>query len=146
MSPGVNGQFTIQCQVTFKNLDATAFVGTFYLVAVNEGVFTVGPNVARSSLGGVSPQKVMQASETMEKEDHTDLEGGSFWSSAKSIVKKGHKAIRKHSGLAKKLGEAAGLTIMPEAVLAYEGAKALSGGSSVGGKLVGGARRRLRRA
>jgi len=148
MSPGVNGQFTIQCQVTFKNLDATAFVGTFYLVAVNEGVFTVGPNVARSSLGGVSPQKVMQASETMEKEDHTDLEGGSFWSSAKSIVKKGHKAIRKHSGLAKKLGEAAGLTIAPEAVLAYEGAKAsgLLGGSTVGGKLVGGqGRRRMRR-
>jgi hypothetical protein len=148
MSPGVNGQFTIQCQVTFKNLDASAYVGTFYLVTVNEGVFTVAANVARSSLGGVSPDKVMQASESMEKEDHTDLEGGSFWSSAKSIVKKGHKAIRKHSGLAKKLAETAGIVVAPEAALAYEAAKAsgVLGGSSVGGKLVGGqGRRRMRR-
>ena len=146
MAPGVNGQFTIQCQVTFKNLDAAAFVGTFYLVTVNEGVFSVAPNVGRASLGGVSPQKIMSATEGMEKDDHADVEGGGFWHSAKSIVKKGHKAIRKHSGLAKKLGEVAGLTIAPEAVLAYEGAKAsgLLGGSAVGGKLVGG-RRRLRR-
>ena len=146
MAPGVNGQFTIQCQVTFKNLDATSFTGTFYLVAVNEGIFTVGPNVGRASLGGVSPQKVMAASESMHKSDHTDVEGGSFWHSAKSLVKKGHKMVKKHSGLAKAVGEAAGLAISPEAVLAYEGAKAsgLLGGSQVGGRLVGG-RRRMRR-
>jgi len=82
----------------------------------------------------------------MHKSDHTDVEGGSFWHSAKSLVKKGHKMVKKHSGLAKAVGEAAGLAISPEAVLAYEGAKAsgLLGGSQVGGRLVGG-RRRMRR-
>ena len=102
-------------------------------MAVNEGVFTVAPNVGRASLGGVSPQKVMAATESMEKEDHSNIEGGGFWHSAKSIVKKGHKAIRKHSGLAKKLAETAGIAVAPELALAYEGAKAsgLLGGSTV---------------
>ena len=150
LSPGVNGQFTIQAQVTFRNLDAASFTGTFYMVCVNEGVMTIGPNVARSSLGGISPEKVMRAGESMEKSDHSDMEGGSFFSSLKSVAKKGHKLVRKHGGLAMKIGETAGLAVAPELVVGYEAAKALSGGSAVGGnlragRLVGGGGRRMRR-
>ena len=146
LAPGVNGQFTIQAQMTFRNLDDASYWGTFYMVCVNEGIFSVAPNVGRASLGGVSPEKVMRASENMEKSDHTDLEGGSFWHSAKSIVKKGHKLVKKHGGLAMKIGEAAGLAVAPELVVGYEAAKHLSGGSAVGGRLVGGrGGRRMRR-
>ena len=149
LAPGVNGQFTIQAQMTFRNLDATTFTGTFYMVAVNQGIFTVAPNVGRASLGGVSPEKVMMAGESMEKNDHTELEGGSFWHSAKSIVKKGHKFVKKHGKGLKAIGELAGVAIAPELVAGYEVAKHLSnvsGGSAVGGRLVGGrGGRRMRR-
>jgi len=149
LAPSVNGQFTLQAQVTFRNLDAASFTGTFYMVCVNEGVITVGPNVCRASLGGVSPDKVMKAGESMEKSDHSDMEGGSFFSSLKSVAKKGHKFVKKHGGLAMKIGETAGLAISPELVVGYEAAKHLSGGSAVGGnlragRLVGGGRRMRR--
>ena len=91
-APGVQGSYNIQVEITFKNNDTAAFDGEFILCACNEGVFSLGPNVARASLGNLTPQQVLQANEPGNVEVHhaayADIEGGSFWSSLKNIVHK----------------------------------------------------------
>jgi len=92
---GVNGAYTLQVQVQFKNQSASTFSGQFYLVTVNQGNFSISPNTARSSLGGLTPELVLQARNSPElpRSDYDNLVGGSFWSSLKSIVHKISSAV-----------------------------------------------------
>lgn len=91
-APGVQGSYNIQVEITFKNNDTAAFDGEFILCACNEGVFSLGPNVARASLGNLTPEQVLAANQPGNPEVHhasyADIEGGSFWSSLKNIVHK----------------------------------------------------------
>jgi hypothetical protein len=94
-APGVNGAYTIQVQVNFKNQSNSTFTGQFYLVTLNQGTFSISPNTARSSLGGLTPEQVLASrnSPEMTRDNYEGLHGGSFWSSLKNIVNKVATAV-----------------------------------------------------
>jgi len=90
-APGLNGAYTIQVQVTFKNQSSVAFVGDFYMVTINEGIFSIAPNVARASLGNLTVQQILDARASrneMSSGHYRQLVGSGFWSSLRSIVNK----------------------------------------------------------
>jgi hypothetical protein len=60
----------------------------FVMVVCNQGVFSIGPNTARASLGNLTQEDVLKAEQEMPSHVHEELEGGSFWSSLKNIVHK----------------------------------------------------------
>ena len=87
-APGVNGSWNIQAQVEFKNQDTAVMDCEFVMVVCNQGVFSIGPNTARASLGNLTSEDVLKAENEMPSHIHEDLEGGSFWSGLKNIVHK----------------------------------------------------------
>ena len=89
-SPGVNGGYVIQANVTFKNQSDSPMDCDFYIVTCNQGTFSIAPNTARSSLGDLTPEMVMAARSGNELPhlDYADLQGSGFWSSLKNIVHK----------------------------------------------------------
>jgi hypothetical protein len=87
-APGVNGSWNIQAQVEFKNQDTAVMDCEFVMVCCNQGVFSIGPNTARASLGNLTQEDVLKAEQEMPHHIHEDLEGGSFWSGLKNIVHK----------------------------------------------------------
>lgn len=90
-APGLSGSYTIQVNITFKNQSASTFNGSFYLVTMNSGVFSIAANVGRASLGGLTPEIILEARRSGRQMSHADykrLSGGSFWTSLKSIINK----------------------------------------------------------
>ena len=89
-APGVNGGYTLQAQVTFKNQSAAPIDCDFYLVTVNQGTFSIAPNSARATLGGITSQQVMAARNSPELAhlDYERLHGSGFFSSLKNIINK----------------------------------------------------------
>lgn len=90
-APGLNGAYTVQMQVTFKNQSSMAFTGDFYLITMNEGIFSIAPNTARASLGNLTVDQILAARSSkneLSNMHYKQLVGGSFWSSLKSIVNK----------------------------------------------------------
>jgi len=143
-APGLSGAYTVQVQITFKNQSSSNFDGQFFLVTINEGVFSIAPNTARASLGNLTVDQILQARKSgleMSHADYKAISGGSFWTSLKSFV---HKLS---SGLAPVLG-----AVNPALGQIAMGVRDLTSGSGVpmavmsqGGKRIGGAQRMIRR-
>jgi hypothetical protein len=93
--PGMNGQYQIQVNATFQNMDATgahdAVPMTFYLIFVMEGVFTItGLGSAVHQLGVVSKKDVIDA-QTQPGVNYRDVEsvnGGDFLSGLRDFGSK----------------------------------------------------------
>ena len=77
-APGVQGQYTIQVNATFKNCGTNPFTGDYYVVLVNEGTFSIAENMGRASLGNLTPMDVLNAKESDELsyESYENLQGG----------------------------------------------------------------------
>ena len=89
-APGLNGAYTFQSQVTFSNQSESSMSCQFYVVTVNQGTFSIAPNSARASLGGVTPEMVLAARNSPEvvRSEYESLHGSGFWSSLKNIIHK----------------------------------------------------------
>jgi hypothetical protein len=92
-APGVQGQYTIQVEATFKNTSGATVDSDFYIVMLDEGTFSVAPNMARASLGNLTPAMVLAAKESPEMHhlDYATLQGGGFHTRLRHIV---HKVAR----------------------------------------------------
>ena len=89
-APGLNGGYTLQAQITFKNQASAPIDCDFYLVTVNQGTFSIAPNSARATLGGVTAEQVMKArtSPELPHVEYERLHGSGFFSSLKNIIHK----------------------------------------------------------
>ena len=133
-APGCNGSWNIQAQVVFQNQDTAVMDCEFLMVVCNQGIFSIGPNTARASLGNLTQQDVLRVEHEMPHSVHEDLEGGSFWSGLKNIV---HKIATVASPI---LG-----AVAPEFQGIAEGIKNVTGSGMSqrsGGRLSGGSIRR----
>jgi hypothetical protein len=138
-APGLQGSYNIQVEIVFKNQDTSIYLKPeFVMCTCSDGVFSIGPNTARASLGNLTQQQILQAHSSGEMEMHhmsyAELEGGSFWSSLKNIV---HKVATVASPIVS--------AVAPEFSGIVEGVKQLSGGARQGmsgGRLSGGSIRR----
>jgi hypothetical protein len=146
-APGVQGQYTIQVTATFKNTSTQPFTGDYYLVMLDEGTFSVAPNMARSSLGNLTPAMVLSAKESPEVHhlNYEALQGGSFHSNLKNVI---HKVA---SGI-QRVAESPATALVTQAIPGLaplsahlpdiaRGASrvrmATAGGRPVGGRLIG---------
>ena len=89
-APNVNGAYTFQTQITFSNQSSGTMSCQFYVVTANQGVFSIAPNSARASLGGITPEQVLAARNSPEvvRSEYEQLHGGSFWTTLKGIIHK----------------------------------------------------------
>lgn len=135
-APGVQGQYTIQIRATVKNTSSSNFTADFYVVMLNEGTFSVAENMARASLGNLTPQAVLasKASDELDYSHYENLQGGSFMSKLKNLVKKVSRGVQ----LGAKVGEVLGVPMAGQIGSMAKGAEKLAGGRAVGGRLVGG--------
>jgi hypothetical protein len=145
-SPGVQGQYTIQVTSTFKNTSTSPFTGDYYLVVLNEGTFSVSPNMARSSLGNLTPAMVLAAKDAPECHhlDYEALQGGGFASKLKNVIHKVASGVKKvaESPLASALtASIPGLqplsAMLPDIARGASRVKMVTGGSMTGGRLIG---------
>lgn len=138
-APGVQGQYTIQVQATFKNTGTQPFTGDYYIVMLNEGTFSIAENMARASLGNLTPSGVLasKTSDELDYDAYEDLQGGSFFSKLKHVVKKTAKGVAKATKAVAPVVGAVAPELAPALGAVHSGAKAL-GGTMVGGRLVGG--------
>jgi len=144
LAPGCQGSYTLQVNMTVKNLSESSFSGQFYMVTMNEGTFSVAQNSARSSIGNLTPELVLSARDAphIPHFAYEQLQGGSFWSGLKNVF---GTIARGASSLAGPIGAAFGHPEIGAAVSGLAGplASALGKGRSVGGsRLVGGSMRR----
>lgn len=146
-APGVQGQWTIQVEATFKNTGTNPFTGDYYIVMLNEGTFSIAENMARASLGNLTPAGVLaaKASPELDFTHYENLQGGGFFSKLKHLVKRTAHGVGK---VAKAVAPVVS-AINPEvgAVVSQVGRGArkverLTGGRLVGGSMMG--RRRHR--
>ena len=152
-APGCQGQYTLQVQMRVRNASTQSFTGEFYLVALNEGTFSISENFARASLGNLTPALVLSAKQSPEMHHLTyaQLQGGSFWSSLKNIVNKVSRGVQsvaespfaqtlvgslapEFSPLLAGVGKVAGAT------------RGLTGGGVSGGSISGGMKRLSRKS
>ena len=143
-APGVQGQYTIQVNATFKNTGTNAFTGDYYIVMVNEGTFSISENMARASLGNLTPQSVLMSKESDElsSHQHAQLEGSGFFSKFKNLVNKVARGVQKGAEVAEKFAPAV-VGAVPELAPLAAALPAISRGARVvrkatGGRLVGG--------
>jgi hypothetical protein len=146
-APSVQGSYNIQIQLGVKNTSSGNFDAQFYMCVVNEGVFSIGQNSARSSLGVLTPELVLSAQpmEGVDYNTYLDMNGGSFWSNLKRIVGRVARAV---SSVAKPLSSVLpgqyGAISSGVGSVADSLATALGSGNYVGGsRLIGG--RRMKR-
>jgi hypothetical protein len=143
-APGVQGQYTIQVRPTFKNTGAAAFTGDFYIIMLNEGTFSIAENMARASLGNLTPAAVLAAKESDELhyESYENLQGGGFYSKLKNLVHKVARGVQKGAQVAQRFAPAV-VGAMPELAPVAAMLPGLARGagavrSATGGRLVGG--------
>ena len=135
-APGLMGSYNIQVEITFKNQDTAIYLKPeFVMCTCSDGVFSIGPNTARASLGNLSQEQILKAHSAGEMEMHHEtyasMEGGSFWSSLKNIV---HKVATVASPIVS--------AIAPEFSGIVQGVKQLSGSGRSQGLSGGMIRRR----
>ena len=92
LAPGVQGSYTLQCDVEFENGSAGDYTPTFYMVLFNIGSFSVAQNSARSSLGSLSPSMVLAASQGHHMPHHemAMAKGKSFLDGLESMIPRSH--------------------------------------------------------
>jgi hypothetical protein len=147
-SPGLQGSFTIQVQLTVKNLSTKNFDSQYYMVVVDEGVCSISANACRMSLGNLTPQMVLSAKEEkgVDYYEYSDLQGGNFWSDLKSVVSKIARGVSTvGKAVAPVLGQYApvvsGVSNVADSLATALGGCDMMGSGFVGGsRLVGGQR------
>lgn len=149
-APSTQGSYNIQIQLGVKNTSSGNFDAQFYMCVVNEGVFSIGQNSARSSLGVLTPELVLSARpmEGVDYNTYLDMNGGSsFWSNLKKIV---GRVARTVSSVAKPLSSvlpaqygaiSSGVGNVADALATSLGAGNYVGGMS-SSRLIGGRRRK----
>jgi len=146
-APGTQGQYTIQVTATFKNTSTQPFTGDYYLVMLDEGTFSIAPNMARASLGNITPALVLQAKESPELHhlDYEALQGGGFHSRLKNVIHKvatGVKKVAESPATALVTQSVPGLqpvsAMLPNIARGASRVKmATAGGRRTGGRLIG---------
>jgi hypothetical protein len=138
---GVQGQWTIQVRPTFKNVSGADDNWDFYVVLANEGTYTISENMARVSLGNLTPEVVLASKESDEL-DYAQLEniqGGKFHLKLKNLVNKVARGVRNVGKVAKQFDVPMAGEISKIAGKVAKGTgSGLVGGRMVGGRLVGG--------
>ena len=100
-APSVQGSYNIQVQVDIKNMSSSPFTPVFNMSVINEGTFTIGPNVARASLGNLTPEMVLAARDNAPQVHHIgyyEIRGSGFWSGLKTMVHKIAHGVGKVAG------------------------------------------------
>ena len=158
-SVGVQGSYNLQVQLTARNTSSSNFEAQFYICVVNEGLFSIGQNSARSSLGNLTPAMVLSAKEEKDPsplsyEDYVNMSGGSFWSSLKRVVGKVARAVNtvakplsgvlppQYGSIAQGVGNVSGALADALGAGAYVGAGTRVGGAMPSSRLVGGRKKR----
>lgn len=100
-APGVQGQYTINCQLRATNVSGAVFDAEFYMVFLYEGTFSIFENGARASLGNLTQNIVMASKSSPELDYHQyagmtggGLSGGSFWTDMKGFVNKVARGVQ----------------------------------------------------
>ena len=148
-APGLDGTYQLQVDITFKNYNQTeVLVCDFYIVTINEGVFTIQDNRSISQIGVISRQDILdaQSSPQVDYYDVRDVQGlGDFFG---DVGRFGRNVIQGIKEYAPKVARFVKDDILP---IAKEVAKLLPmlglGGEGSGGVVVGGElmnRRQLR--
>lgn len=150
LASGVRGAFTFQVQMTVRNESTLPFVGEFFQVFQNSGTFSVFENSSVASLGNITRDDVIKASEAADElhyDHYMQLQGGSFFSSLKNIVNKVARGVQSLAPVASMVAGAVAPEFLPVigGVSRAAGlARGLSGGRLSGGRLSGGKLKRYR--
>ena len=156
-APGVQGQYTIQVTVRARNLSSSAFEPELFLVFMMEGTLSIAENMARTSIGNLTPSEVLNAKQSpgeLDYAEYEELQGGGFFQNLKHFLGKLARGVSGAVGVATKLSPAV-TSAFPElapfaAALPAVGrvSSALGdalGSGIVGGQYVGGRRRSMSR-
>lgn len=154
LAPGVAEKINLQMQVTYRNYGPDVNNVQMFVIADNEGIFTIQNGLGIAQIGILSKDDVLnaQAVEGVNYEDVLDVYGGDFFSDVGAFFKKIPSGLKKVSQFTQEnilpiaravapllvgLGATGGKLINPEA----------QGGLLVGGKSYSKAalRRRLRK-
>ena len=92
-SVGMHGQYQLQIDFEISNVSEENRSYTWYIVTVNEGIFTISNTETSLEVGNVRPFNVLEASQHLKLQrlpyhEAYDYMGGSFWSSLKRIGRK----------------------------------------------------------
>ena len=143
-SVGVHGQYTFKIEVDLKNSSINAKDYELYVIFMNEGVYQIFENGARSSLGNLTREMVLsahQAPEQLNQHEYAQLQGSGFWSGLKGFFNKVAHGV---SDVAKFVSPIVS-TVAPEFAPLVAGVSGVADAvkQGTGGRLSGG--RRLRR-
>ena len=137
-SPGVNGSYNIQVELTVKNTGTQSFDPTFYMCVCNNGTFSIGANSARASIGNLTGDMVLAAragsAEMGYHEAFAGGKGGKFFRGLKRFI---HKVSGVVGKLAVPVASAFGA---PELGMAVKKGADVAHSLTRGGRLSGGGR------
>jgi hypothetical protein len=163
LSPGVMGQFTVSCQIGCTNVASEPIEFESFLVTTLIGSVEISENALALNLGNLTVQHVMEAERSAPVVHHTDPQltvqhvmeaersapvvhhtdpqigegqGGSFFSSMRSFLKKVGKGVNVVSGLAQQAAPM--LSSINPALGAAVGGIASATKKATGGRLSGG--------
>lgn len=141
LSPGVMGQFTVSVQLGCTNVASEPIEFESFLVTTLIGSIEISENALALNLGNLTVQHVMEAERSAPVVHHTDPQlgegqGGSFFSSFRSFLKKVKSGVNTAAGLAQQVAPMLG-SINP-ALGAAVGGIAGAAKKATGGRLSGG--------
>lgn len=143
-APGVSGDYALSVQMTVKNQSSQPFTADFVMLVEQQGLFTIVPNAAYGSLGGLTKEDIANVIENAPEISHSDLmdmSGGSFWSSLKNVVNKvAHGVSSALPFVSKVVGAVAPeySGVLDSVGQVAKGAAKFTGGRLAGGRMVGG--------
>ncbi len=125
---GVQGQYQIQVNATFKNQSDVEHNYQFYMTFLLEGQINVSENQARASLGNLTNAVVLAAkesppSQSLDYKEYESMQGGNFFTSLKGFVNKLSRGIEQALPAVSPLIAAA----FPGAVPALAGVQSVAG-------------------
>jgi hypothetical protein len=144
LAPRTNGVFSSQITLNFENVSAVTQTYEVWTILQYGGVIEISEHQSRTILGGLSQQEVLSTSNgpSMSNMDFQHLQGGSFWSSLKSIVKTVGKGVSAAAPAAAGIATALGRPDLATGLgVAGSVGKAVSGGTLKSGGMM---RRRIR--
>lgn len=139
LAPGVQGSFSLQVQMTVKNIAGDDFQAEFYMIPEFVGAAVVVPNSCIATLGNLTSQDVLSAREAPELHhaDYATLAGGSFFGSLKNIVRKIASGVEGAAGVAQSVGSP---FLSPQVLQVLKDVQGVSGQvkTAAGGRRIGG--------
>lgn len=146
-SPGLDGTYQLQIDVTFKNFNQTNdLICDFYIVTISEGVFTIQDNRSISQIGVISRQDILD-SQTSPQVDYYDVRRvqglGDFFGAVGDVGRFGRnilEGIKKYAPKALRFVKEDILPIAKEVIkllpMLGMGGEGGNGGVVVGGELM----------